>query len=178
MKAIRGIDNKLWIEARAQARLQGIVLGKWLQEAIQHAIVSETTLRKRLPIEAPCQLCGKTVYKDKTGKARMVVHHDKPNTRDASVAMILCYRCHTARHRQLQWGMGGRPSSEPEQEKRHGLEGYFKCYLCKKRYPPQQLGTTTTLDPLPYKGIGRKPTRRKEVKICQQCWLNRQASNQ
>ncbi len=125
-KIIRDIDIDIWLEAKAQARLESMPLAMWLEEAIKARLGSETKRRKMLPDQVSCQLCNEALYKKPLpGQKRIIVHHDKKNNRNASVAMLLCDKCHKARHKEIGWG---NPAYRPWLQR----YGTFKCFKCKK----------------------------------------------
>ena len=153
--SIRNIDKQIWKEAKAQAQLQGNTIGEWLDMAIKGYIASESVLRKRLPEQAKCEMCGKIVYKGRKGHNKMIVHHDEPNNRTASVAKILCSKCHIGRHHELGWGI---PYSKSKREQKATRSGKFRCSLCRTWYPVS----------------ARAPVEVKaHTRLCLYCWRDR-----
>jgi hypothetical protein len=102
--AVRDINPEIWKEVKAQARLEGITIGKWLERAIVH-FGSEQKVRERAPEIVPCHYCGRTISKKGKGSNKLLIHHDKPNNFTASVAVPTCPPCHRKRHQQLGWGV-------------------------------------------------------------------------
>ena len=123
--SIKNISHSLWNEAKAQAKLQGMTIYQWLAEAIQGHLLCENVLKSRVTI-TKCERCG--IEFDKNHKR--IIHHDEPNTRQASVVMILCSSCHRVRHKELGWGFSGRPQ-------------LFKCALCQKYWNVDSLDPST-----------------------------------
>jgi hypothetical protein len=139
--SVKNISHSLWNEAKAQAKLQGMTIYQWLTEAIQGHLLCENVLKSRVTI-TKCERCG--LEFDKNHKR--IIHHDEPNCRHASVAMVLCYKCHKERHKELGWGFTGRGQ-------------LFKCALCQKYLK------LNSLDPNPWvlRDTGKK------VKLCNWC---------
>ena len=137
-RIVRDIDESLWLEVQAQSKLEGILIKDWIEEALRQQLGSEHKRRKRLADKTNCQMCGKEIAKDGKAKNRIIVHHDKRNNRNASVAMLLCDKCHKVRHRELGWGNGGIPKWRNK-----GNRGViFKCAKCRKKHLWANLGKT------------------------------------
>lgn len=173
---LRNVSKALWDDAKAQARLEGHTLSHWIQEAITkqlglHRVRPWEHQRKRLPEQAQCEICGRTILKDGKGRQQMVIHHDEPNDRTPSVAMVICQSCHVRRHRELGWGIGGsKPQARVIPPSKRGMPlGKFKCHHCKRYFNSEYLGGTTFVDQVPKK-LGRGMTKGKQIKLCKQCW--------
>jgi len=155
-KIIRGINQDIWFEAKAQARLEDTPLASWIEEAIINQLGGEAKRRNRLPDKTNCQLCGEEIYKKALkGQKRLIVHHDKRNNRNASVVMLLCDKCHKTRHIELGWGIGHSTTY-----------GVFKCIVCKRRRNMKKLGVEYR------KKYYKLPNGRrlmKLVRVCQEC---------
>ena len=153
VKLLHGVDDTLWNEVQAQARLEGIGIKDWVEEALRVQLGSEQRRRKRLPEKANCEMCGRELVKDGKAKNRFIVHHDVDGNRGASVAIILCDKCHKHRHKQLGWGVAAT----------------FHCRKCKKRLPMEEVGFQRHVrrrhaDPGP---LGTRPM--KIVRVCKEC---------
>jgi len=147
---IKNLDKELWKEAKAEARLESITIKEWLERTISHSLVGAGTLRRRLPEQAECGMCGRTIFKGDR-KPRMIAHHDKPNNRKASVVKLLCEPCHKERHKQLGWGTNYHPQKATR-------SGRFKCSLCKAWRPDNARAS-----------VGVKA----HTRLCINCWAER-----
>ena len=139
--SLRNIEPKLWKEALAQARLQGMTLSQWTMEAFQAHLLSESVLRSKVTVER-CEMCG---VKFDTNHKR-IMHHDEPNTREAGVVKVLCSKCHRIRHQELGWGFPGRPQR-------------FKCPMCKNYYNVNRMDAR----------VWHSPETGKKVNLCVLC---------
>jgi len=151
MAYVKNLDIELWKEAKAEARLEGITIKEWLERTISHSLVGSGTLRRRLPEQAKCEMCGRVILKNGQAKDRIIAHHDKPNNRKASVVKLLCSHCHIERHRQLGWGISYLPKKATRSNK-------FRCSLCSAWYPVS----------------ARAPVEVKaHTRLCLYCWRDR-----
>lgn len=160
VKIIRGISQAIWLESKAQARLEDMPLPAWIEQAIKAYLGSEQTRRKRLPNMTTCQLCGDQIYKQPNkGQKRLIVHHDEWKNRNPSVVMLLCDKCHRARHKEIGWGC-------PHFRTWAHRYGTFKCRVCKKRHHMVNLGAE-------YKrkksSLANGGWSMKIVRVCQEC---------
>ena len=135
---------------KAEAKLENITIREWLEWTISHSLVGAGTLRKRLPEQTKCEMCGRIIFKG-DGKPRMIAHHDKPNNRKTSVVKLLCELCHKQRHKQLGWGTNYHPQKATR-------SGRFKCSLCKVWRPVSARASVEV---------------KAHTRLCTYCWAER-----